>query len=82
MTKVICDKCKKEINTKSAFFAVRCNSADETIRYDICNECLAKIIDFITDYEITKTDEYKKGYDDGYADGKEDAWQDQMGDDL
>ncbi len=81
MIKVICDKCKRDIGRNS-----RCvlgvTGVGEAQTYDLCRECIEKIKDFITDYEITKADEYKKGYDDGYADGKEDAWQDQMGDDL
>ena len=93
MTKIICDKCKKEITDVTliddVFFPnyicidFRMNGSNERLDHgEVCRECFEKIENFITDYEITKADEYKKGYDDGYADGKEDAWQDQMGDDL
>lgn len=74
-----CDKCKKEMKIRHY---VRVTTFDEERLYDICDECAEKVVNFITDYEITKADEYKKGYNDGYADGKEDAWQDSMGDDL
>lgn len=80
MTKVLCDKCKKEIsaghrNCVSLF-------GNSNNGFDLCNDCVEKVVNFITDYEITKADEYKKGYHDGFADGKEEAWMDSMGDDL
>lgn len=73
MIKVICDKCKRDIDRNS-----RCvlgvTGVEKAQTYDLCRECIEKIENFITDYEVTKADEYKKGYHDGFADGKEELW--------
>lgn len=93
MIKVVCDKCKKEITDVILIDDVifpdyicidfrKYGSNERLDHSEVCRECFEKIENFITDYEITKADEYKKGYDAGYADGKEAVRQDQTGDNL
>ena len=83
MIKIICDRCKKEMKIRHY---VRVTTFDDNDflehLYDICDECAEKVVNFIADYEITKADEYKKGYEDGFKEGKEEAWMDSMRDNL